>query len=118
MKKTSLLLWGLISGLISLNADEVVLKNGATLPGEILKVHKGIILLKTDFADEIKIKISKVKSFKTDKKNNVEYADRKTVVGLVEFTEGLALVKSQEKVREEDFKKSETADKKIMRPRK
>jgi putative salt-induced outer membrane protein YdiY len=111
MKKNMLLFWGLISSLVSVNADEVVLKNGATLPGEILKIHKDIIVLKTDFADEIKIKMSKVQSFKTDKKNNIEYADRKTVVGLVEFTEGLALVRSQEKVSEEDFKKSETADK-------
>ena len=111
INKKTLVLWGLISSLISVNADEVVLKNGATLPGEILKIHKGVILLKTDFADEIKIKMSKVQSFKTDKKNNIEYANRQTVVGLVEYTEGLTKIKSKAKVDEEDFKKSETAPK-------
>ena len=112
MTKKFLLCWSLISGMaLSVSADQVVLKNGATLPGKIIKIHKDIIVLETDFADEIKIKMSKVASFKTDKKNNLEYEDRKTVVGLVQYNEGLAKISSQEKMQEDDFKKSETAPK-------
>ncbi|WDE99202.1 DUF481 domain-containing protein [Lentisphaera profundi] len=107
--KFSLLLFLTLSYTI---AGEVVLKNGATLPGKITKITKGDITLQTDFAGEIIIKLSKVTSFKTDKEANLEYGQRKTVVGLVEYTDGQALIKPKKQVTEADFKKSDTAPEK------
>jgi len=92
-----------------LSSDEVLLKNGATLPGKILKITKGEILFKTDFAGNITIKLDKVESFKTETAANLEYGKRQTVVGTVDYTNGQALIMPQKKVKEKDFKKSETA---------
>ena len=91
------------------NADEIVLKNGAILPGKILQISKGEILFRTDFAGEIVVKINKISSFKTTKEANLEYGNRQTVVGKVNYVNGQALITPEKKVREQDFKKSETA---------
>ena len=95
----------LILNFFLLKADEVVLKNGATLPGKITKITKGSITFQTDFAGEIIIKLSKVESFKTDKEANLEYANRQTVVGLIDYLDGQALITPKKQVSEKDFKK-------------
>jgi hypothetical protein len=102
----------LILNFFLLKADEVVLKNGATLPGKITKITKGSITFQTDFAGEIIIKLSKVESFKTDKEANLEYANRQTVVGLIDYLDGQALITPKKQVSEKDFKKSDTAPQK------
>ena len=90
-------------------ADEVTLKNGAVLPGKITKITKGSISFQTDFAGEIVIKLSKVESFKTEKDANLEYDNRQTVVGLIDYMNGQAVITPKKQVKEQDFKKSETA---------
>ena len=92
-------------------AGEVTLKNGAVLPGTITKITKGAITFQTDFAGEIVIKLSAVESFKTDKEANLEYDNRQTVVGLVDYINGQAVITPKKQVKEQDFKKSDTAPK-------
>ena len=96
---------------IALNADEIVLNNGAKLPGKILKISKGEILFETEFAGVITVKLDKINSFKTLEDSNLEYGDRQTVVGTIDYTEGQAVISPKKKVKEEDFKKSDTAPK-------
>ncbi|MDD7984510.1 DUF481 domain-containing protein [Lentisphaera marina] len=102
----------LILSFCTLNADEVTLKNGATLPGTITKITKGSITFQTDFAGEIIIQLSKVESFKTEKEANLEFDNRQTAVGLVKYHDGQALITPKKQVNEKDFKKSDTAPKK------
>ena len=101
----------LILNLFSAFAGEVTLKNGAVLPGTITKITKGAITFQTDFAGEIVIKLSSVESFKTDKEANLEYDNRQTVVGLVDYINGQAVITPKKQVKEQDFKKSDTAPK-------
>ena len=48
-------------------ADEVVLKDGSTLNGEVDKLEAGDLTLKTSYAGDVKIKWVEIKSIKTDK---------------------------------------------------
>ena len=47
-------------------ADEVRLKNGGVLPGKIVGMEDGKLLLKTSYAGEISIKWSEVATLRTD----------------------------------------------------
>ena len=66
--------------IVSSFADEVVLKNGNHLTGDIVKLDDNKLVLKTDFADEIHIKWDAVSSFSAKTPLVVQTADKKVTV--------------------------------------
>lgn len=62
------------------NADEVVLKNGNHLTGDIVKLDDNKLVLKTDFADTINIKWDAVSSFTASTPLVVQTPDKKISV--------------------------------------
>jgi len=66
--------------IVSSFADEVVLKNGNHLTGDIVKLDDNKLVLKTDFADEIHIKWDAVSSFSAKSPVVVQTADKKVTV--------------------------------------
>ncbi len=75
----------LASFLVSISfADEVVLKNGNHLTGDIVKLDDNKLVLKTDFADDIHIKWDAVSSFSAKTPLVVQTADKKIAVTSLE----------------------------------
>ena len=58
-------------------ADEVTLKNGNHLTGAIVKLDDNKLVLKTDFADEIKIKWDAVSAISADQPITIQTPDKK-----------------------------------------
>jgi len=66
-----------------LRADQVVLKNGDTLTGNIIKKDGGTLTLKSEFLGEVSMPWSAVKSVKSDARLNVVLPGGEAVAGKV-----------------------------------
>ena len=94
-------------------ADEVRLKNGDVLTGEIVKKETSILVFKTSYAGQIQIQWSEIETLKSDNPVHVILTDNSNLRGpLVETTEPSAakiqLAKAKEKAEEvEDEEENE-----------
>lgn len=68
---------------ISITADEVRLKDGSLLKGNITKIHQGKITLKTSYAGTLTITQSEVESYSTEAEVNVKKADDQVIKEIV-----------------------------------
>jgi putative salt-induced outer membrane protein YdiY len=87
MKTASALIAGLLMTCFCFG-DEVVLKNGNRLTGEIVKLDDNKLVLKTDFADTINIKWEAVKSFSSTAPLVLQTADRKIAASNLKREDG------------------------------
>lgn len=75
-----------------LSADEVRLKNGDRLSGTLVRMDDKELLLKTDYAGELKIKRDSVVGIATTEAANALLRDGNTLTGKVLVADGLAKV--------------------------
>lgn len=79
----------------NVRADRVVLQNGDTLTGTLVKVQGGKLTLKTDYAGAVEINVAKVKSVATDKPVEIRMKSGETLKGKIKLTdEGKLTVES------------------------
>ncbi|MCU1300218.1 MAG: hypothetical protein JWQ87_502 [Candidatus Sulfotelmatobacter sp.] len=69
-------------------ADQITLKNGDRLSGEILKSDGKTLVLHTEFAGDVAIDFTAVSQINSDKALRVSTSDKKTLVGPVVTREG------------------------------
>lgn len=69
-------------------ADQVTLKNGDRLTGTVVKSDGKTLVLHTDAADDITLKMDSVQEIKTDNELHVTLKDGKTAVGPVTTSDG------------------------------
>jgi len=64
MKKkiTPLLLCLSLAGVSFAGADQIVLKNGDRITGTVISAEKGLLTLKTDYAEKIELKTDAVRN--------------------------------------------------------
>lgn len=62
-------------------ADEVYLKNGDRISGEVLNMKDGKLIIKTSYAGEIGVKWSEIADMKTDKEISVQLSDDTLIKG-------------------------------------
>ena len=72
----------------SLFADQVTLKNGDRLTGTVVKSDGKTLVLHTDAADDVTLKMDAVQEIKSDAELHVTLKDGKTAVGPVSTTDG------------------------------
>lgn len=65
----------------ALFADQVVLKNGDTITGSIVKKDGGKLTIKTEFLGEVTMPWGAVRSVRSDEPLTVEFPDKQRVVG-------------------------------------
>lgn len=76
MKKTMILLAALlVTGGSWVGADEILFKNGDKLSGEIKSAEGDTLVIATKVAGEVKVKLSEVKTFSTDKPLELHLSD-------------------------------------------
>jgi hypothetical protein len=80
-RKLVLVLAILLATLGAARADEVHLKNGDRITGEVVTMEEDELLFKTSYASEMKIKWSQVASLVTDTPVEVSFQDETMVVG-------------------------------------
>jgi putative salt-induced outer membrane protein YdiY len=93
----SLMFLALISSMTS--ADEVLLKDGMKLVGDIQQVHQDKIIIKTKYAGEITVAMENVDKFHTETEQNVAFEKEQKLVGKVTYEDEKAIL-----VRNEDEK--------------
>ena len=69
-------------------ADQVTLKNGDRLTGTVVKSDGKTLVLHTDAADDVTLKMDAIQDIKTDAELHVTLKDGKTAVGPVTTTDG------------------------------
>jgi len=69
-------------------ADQVTLKNGDRLTGTVVKSDGKTLVLHTDAADDVSLKMDAIQDIKTDAELHVTLKDGKTAVGPVTTTDG------------------------------
>jgi putative salt-induced outer membrane protein len=69
-------------------ADQVTLKNGDRLTGTVVKSDGKTLLLHTDAADDVTLKMDAIQDIKTDAELHVTLKDGKSAVGPVTTTDG------------------------------
>lgn len=69
-------------------ADQVTLKNGDRLTGTVVKSDGTTLVLHTDAADDVTIKMDAIQEIKTDEELHVSLKGGKTAVGPVSTTDG------------------------------
>ena len=69
-------------------ADQVTLKNGDRLTGTVVKSNGKTLVLHTDAADDVTLKMDAVQEIKSDAELHVTLKDGKTAVGPVSTTDG------------------------------
>jgi len=69
-------------------ADQVTLKNGDRLTGTVVKSDGKTLLLHTDAADDVTLKMDAIQDIKTDAQLHVTLKDGKSAVGPVTITDG------------------------------
>jgi putative salt-induced outer membrane protein YdiY len=92
MKLTTLLLVSALAW--PLLADQVTLKNGDRLSGRIVTSDDKTIVLKTDYAGEVKIDRAQVTAITTDQPLNVTLKDKGKVLGVVQAKDDAVEVKT------------------------
>jgi len=83
-----LLVISLVAFSSSLFADQVTLKNGDRLTGTVVKSDGKTLVLHTDAADDVTLKMDAIEAIKTDAELHVTLKDGKTAVGPVTTTDG------------------------------
>ena len=83
-----LLVISLTASSSSLFADQVTLKNGDRLTGTVVKSDGKTLVLHTDAADDVTLKMDAVQEIKSDAELHVTLKDGKTAVGPVSTTDG------------------------------
>jgi len=83
-----LLVISLVAFSSSLFADQVTLKNGDRLTGTVVKSDGKTLVLHTDAADDVTLKMDAIQDIKTDAELHVTLKDGKTAVGPVTTTDG------------------------------
>src|SRR5438067_9093099 len=83
-----LLVISLVAFSSSLLADQVTLKNGDRLTGTVVKSDGKTLVLHTDAADDVTLKMDAVQEIKTNAELHVTLKDGKTAVGPVTTTDG------------------------------
>ena len=83
-----LLVSSLIASSSFLFADQVTLKNGDRLTGTVVKSDGKTLVLHTDAADDVTLKMDAIQDIKTDAELHVTLKDGKTAVGPVTSTDG------------------------------
>jgi len=73
-------------------ADKIVLENGDTLTGTVVKVLDGKLTLKTDYSAPIEIQVSKIKQIFTDNPVEVHLSSGEVLKGKIETNEDGQLV--------------------------
>ena len=68
-------------------ADKVILENGDTLTGTVVKVMDGKLTLKTDYSAPIEIQVSKIKKIFTDNPAEVHLSGGEVLKGKIETEE-------------------------------
>lgn len=69
-------------------ADQVTLKNGDRLTGTVVKSDGKTLVLHTEAADDVTLKMDAIQDIKTDEQLHVTLKDGKTAVGPVSTTDG------------------------------
>jgi len=93
MRKTQCLLWLLFWTIASpLFADQIVLKNGDRLTGNITKSDGKTLLIKTEFAGDVTVQWPAVQEITSTQPLHVATQEGKTVVGPVTTTDGTLVV--------------------------
>jgi len=69
-------------------ADQITLKNGDRLTGTVVKSDGTTVVIHTDSAGDVEIKLDAIQEIKTDKDLHVELKGGKTAVGPVTTTDG------------------------------
>ena len=94
----SLLVWSL--ALSEALADEVVLKNGDRLTGEVMALETDKLIFKTTYAGEIFIAWSEVQKIRVDKPVEVLLEDGASFYGVIETTADGRIIITKDKTRE------------------
>jgi putative salt-induced outer membrane protein YdiY len=68
------------------SADEVILKDGSRLVGQVERLADGKLKIKTDFAGELTIDAAKVQGLTTEKPVNVQLTGGEVPVGTLSYT--------------------------------
>lgn len=76
-------------------ADTVTTSDGVNLKGKVLKIHKGVMVLKTDFAGEINVQMDKVTAIKTDEAVSIETGDKQRLTGVLDASAEKIMVNSE-----------------------
>ncbi len=92
--KTAPFLAGLVVATSSF-ADTVTTTDGVVLKGKILKIHKGVMTLQTEFAGDISVKMEKVTAIKTDKPVSIETDDKQRLTGVVDASAEKILINDE-----------------------
>jgi len=66
-------------------ADELILQNGDRITGQLVRVAEGELVIKTDYAGEITVRIEKLNRLKTDKPIDTTLVDGTRLMGTVFF---------------------------------
>jgi len=69
------------------HADEVLLKDGSRLMGDVTRVAAGKVMLTTDFAGDLPIDLAKVQGIRTDEKVMVGFESGERVAGRLTYTD-------------------------------
>jgi len=85
-------------------ADEIRMKNGDVITGEIVKKETSTIVFKTSYAGEINIQWAEVETLKSSKPVHVVLTDGSNIKGeLVEAQPGVAKIQLPKEDKEKDF---------------
>ena len=66
MKKYLILLFLVVAGVETANADRLLLENGDLIKGKVESVTSGVLTMTTDYSDPLKVKTDKIKNIATD----------------------------------------------------
>lgn len=94
-------------------ADEVRLKNGDVLTGEIVKKETGVLVFKTSYAGQIQIQWSEIETLKSDNPVHIILTDNSNLRGpLIDTTEPAAAKIQLAQAKDNSEKEDEDEDKK------
>src|SRR5215469_7611859 len=89
LRKSELLIFFAVFGLSLVSfADQITLKNGDRLTGNVVKSDGKTLLLHTDAAGDVTIKFDAIQEIKTEQELHVSLKDGKTAVGPVTTSDG------------------------------
>jgi putative salt-induced outer membrane protein YdiY len=97
----ALLVWGLL--LVEALSDEIILKNGDRLTGEVITLEEEKLIFKTSYAGEIFIAWSEVEKIRVDKPVGVLMEDDVSLNGVIETAEDGRMTIRQDETRQRVF---------------
>ena len=97
----SLSVWGLL--LVDAAADEIILKNGDRLTGEVITLEEDKLIFKTSYAGELIIAWSEVEKIRVDKQAGVLLEDEVFLKGVIETAEDGRMIIRQDETRQHVF---------------